>query len=387
MRTVDHAAFEQPALARAAGAVAAAIGHADALTDGGGQHRFVACHVEAALGRCQGDGEGHGGNRRRALRERASTLKTDIVPSPPMPSLPHPFRRPTLLIVGCGDIGLRVLRLLRGRWRVLATTSSPQRVPALRAAGALPLVADLDAPATLSRLGRLADAVLHLAPPPGHGAVDTRTQALVAALANGGRVRRLVYGSTSGVYGDAGGACFDETRAVAPASDRARRRVEAEARLRWYGRACGVRVTILRIPGIYALDRPGGDPRERLKRGTPVLHADDDVHTNHIHADDLARACIAALHRGLPQRVLHASDDSALKMGDYFDQAADMAGLARPPRVTREEAGAVLTPMQLSFLSESRRLDNRRLKAELRLRLRYPTVADGLAALKFPARV
>ncbi|MCU0968858.1 MAG: SDR family oxidoreductase [Rubrivivax sp.] len=289
-------------------------------------------------------------------------------------------RRPTLLIVGCGDVGMRVLRLLVPRWRVLALTSSPARVPELRAAGALPLVGDLDDPATLGRIACVADAVLHLAPPPSQGDTDPRTRALLAALARGGRVQRLVYGSTTGVYGDAGGARFDETRAPRPATDRARRRVDAEARCRWYGRATGACVTILRIPGIYAADRPGGHPRERLLRGTPVLVAEDDVHTNHIHAEDLARACIAALVRGRPQRVVHASDDTDLRMGDYFDLAADLCGLPRPPRITRAEAATRLAPMLLSFMSESRRLDNRRLHRELRLALRYPTVRVGLLA-------
>jgi nucleoside-diphosphate-sugar epimerase len=293
---------------------------------------------------------------------------------------PTRFKRPTVLIVGCGDVGLRVLRLLRGRWRVLALTSSQNRCATLRAAGAVPLLGNLDDPATLQRLSGLADAVLHLAPPPLHGATDPRTAALLAALARQGRVRRIVYGSTSGVYGDAAGALFDETRAVQPTTDRARRRVDAEQRLRWYGRAFGARVTLLRIPGIYAGDRAGGHPRERLQRGTPVLRTEDDVYTNHIHADDLARACVAALHRGLPQRVVHASDDTELAMGDYFDLAADLCGLPRPPRISRAQAAEQLSPMLLSFMSESRRLDNRRLTHELRLRLRHPTVHSGLLA-------
>ena len=291
---------------------------------------------------------------------------------------PNPLRRPRLLIVGCGDVGMRVLRLLGRRWRVFALTSRPERVDELRALGVVPVVGDLDAPATLGRLAGLADAVLHLAPPQSSGARDLRTAALVRALARKGRVRRLVYGSTTGVYGDAGGACFDETRTVAPATDRARRRVDAEDRLRWFGRACSVRVTVLRIPGIYASDRPGGHPRERLLRGTPVLDAADDVYTNHIHADDLARACVAALVRGLPQRVVHASDDTELKMGDYFDLAADLCGLPRPPRIARAEAAQQFSPVQLSFMSESRRLRNERLKRELRLKLRHPTVREGL---------
>jgi nucleoside-diphosphate-sugar epimerase len=290
------------------------------------------------------------------------------------------LRRPTLLIVGCGDVGMRVLNLMRRRWRVLALSSSASRLTALRQAGAVPLLGNLDDPATLGRLGGLADFVLHLAPPPPEGAADTRTRNLLTALVRGGRVQRLVYASTTGVYGDCGGASFDETRAVNPATDRARRRVDAEARVRWFGRQTGACVTVLRIPGIYATDRPGGHPRERLLRGTPVLVRQDDVYTNHIHADDLARACVAALLRGLPQRVVHASDDTDLRMGDYFDLAAALCGLPPPPRITRAEARTTLPPMLLSFMSESRRLINTRLKQELRLNLRHPTVAQGIVA-------
>jgi nucleoside-diphosphate-sugar epimerase len=292
----------------------------------------------------------------------------------------HRARQPALLIVGCGDVGLRVLKLLRGRYRVLALTSTPSRRELLRQAGALPLQGNLDDAATLGRLAALADLVLHLAPPPSSGENDTRTRHLLQALARAGRVRRIVYASTTGVYGDCAGARFDETRSVRPATARARRRVDAEAQLRCWGRRRGVAVSLLRIPGIYATDREGGHPRERLQRGTPVLRAADDVYTNHIHADDLARACVAALHRALPQRVLHVSDDSELRMGEYFDLAAELCGLPRPPRVSRAEAAALLSPMQLSFMSESRRLDNRRLKRELRLRLRYPDVTEGLIA-------
>ena len=288
--------------------------------------------------------------------------------------------RPVLLVVGCGDVGLRVLRCLSPGWRVLALTSNPARRAELRAAGAVPLVGNLDDPATLGRLGALADAVLHLAPPPAEGPVDTRSRHLLRALARGGVARRLVYVSTTGVYGDAGGAFFDETRPLRPATARARRRVDAEALWRWYGRRAGVAVTVLRVPGIYALDRAGGDPRERVRRGAPVLVPEDDVYTNHIHADDLARACVLALHRGASQRALNVCDDSELKMGDHFDRVADRFGLPRPPRLTRAAARAQLSPMQLSFMSESRRLSNRRLKEELRLRLRYPQVDDGLAA-------
>lgn len=290
------------------------------------------------------------------------------------------MRRPRLLIVGCGDIGLRVARLLRGRYTLLALTTRAARSAELRALGIVPLIGDLDVPSTLARLAGLADAVLHLAPPAAVGATDLRTENLLHALARSGRTRCLVYASTSGVYGDARGERFDETRAPHPATARAMRRADAERRVRWFGQAFSVRVAILRVPGIYACDRPGGHPCERLVRGSPVLESPDDVFTNHIHADDLARACVAALHRALPQRAVHVCDDSEMKMGDYFDLAAELCGLPRPRRISRAEAQRELSPLQLSFMSESRRLDNRRMKRELRLALRYPTVREGLTA-------
>jgi nucleoside-diphosphate-sugar epimerase len=226
----------------------------------------------------------------------------------------------------------------------------------------------------------LANRVLHLAPPPGEGWTDPRTLALTRAL----RLRRLpdalVYGSTSGVYGDCQGEVVSESRVLRPDTPRATRRVDAETAIRFLGRATPVRTSILRIPGIYAPDRVGGTPRERLQKGTPVLRARDDVYTNHIHADDLARACVAALWRGKPQRVYNVNDDTVLKMGDYFDLAADLYGLPRSPRVARNSAKEKLPLMLLGFMSESRRMDNARLKRELRLRLRYPTVKVGLAA-------
>ena len=302
-----------------------------------------------------------------------------------MTFLPQAFKRPRLLIVGCGDIGLRVVKRLRTRYRLLALVTSAQRATELRAAGVLPLLGNLDDAPTLARLAGLADAVLHLAPPAPQGRIDARTANLLHALALKGRVRRIVYASTSGVYGDCAGERFDETRRVNPATDRARRRVDAEARIRWYGRAHGVAPTILRIPGIYAADRAGGHPRERLQRGAPVLVDADDVFTNHIHADDLARACIAALTRGLPQRIVHACDDSELKMGDYFDLAADLCSMPRPPRITRDQARRDMTVVQFSFMSESRRLINDRMKKELRVVLRYPTVAEGLSAAVAPS--
>jgi nucleoside-diphosphate-sugar epimerase len=308
-----------------------------------------------------------------------------ILPSnqSPLGALPARFRRERVLIVGCGDVGLRVARELTRKVRLLALTSSAQRVPLLRSRGIAALVGDLDRPASLARLGGLATRVIHLAPPAAEAGEqwwrEWRTQALLRSLRRRTAPRSMVYASTSGVYGDCAGARVAETRPANPRTPRAQRRADAEQAMRHFGRVAHARASILRVPGIYAPDREGGTPRERLLKGTPVLAAGDDVYTNHIHADDLARAVVAALWRGKPQRIYNACDDTELKMGDYFDLAADLYGLPKPPRVPRSTAQDELPLMLLSFMSESRRLVNARLKKELRFALRYPTVADGLA--------
>jgi nucleoside-diphosphate-sugar epimerase len=274
--------------------------------------------------------------------------------------------------------------MLGGRVHVLALTSSPQRKPLLRELGITPLDGNLDEPVTLGRLAALGTRVIHLAPPESDLGSDwwrdPRTLAFTRVLRRRTAPSSFVYASTSGVYGDCGGARVDETRAVNPRTPRAQRRVDAERIVRHFGRAAHVRASILRIPGIYAPDREGGTPRERLLRGTPVLEAQDDVYTNHIHADDLARAVLAAMWRGKPQRIYNVSDDTELKMGDYFDLAADLYGLPRPRRLPRSTAEAELPLMLLSFMSESRRLVNDRMKSELRVALRYPNVTSGLSS-------
>ena len=296
----------------------------------------------------------------------------------PAGALPARFRRPRVLLVGCGDVGLRVAALLGARVQLIALSSSAQRAPLLRSAGLRVLRGDLDRADSLRRLAGLAQRVLHLAPPAAQGSQDRRTRSLVHTLRRGPRPRRLVYGSTSGVYGDCAGAEVAETRRVQPQSARALRRVDAECTLRRYGRDSGVAVQLLRIPGIYAENRANGTPRARLRQGTPVLQAQDDVYTNHIHADDLARACVLALWRGGAQRVYNVCDNSVLKMGDYYDLAADVYGLPRPPRVSRAAMQDSVDALRQSFMQESRRLLNRRMREELGLRLRYPGVRDGL---------
>jgi nucleoside-diphosphate-sugar epimerase len=286
-----------------------------------------------------------------------------------------------LLIIGCGDVARRALPELQRRYRVTALVRSLD--PALDAAGVEQIVGDLDDTALLAPLGGRAGRVVHLAPPAGSGALDTRTRSLLAALAprGGGAMlpRRFVYLSTSGVYGDCAGEWVDETRPPNPHTERALRRLDAERALVEWGERNEVEILILRVPGIYALERL---PLERLARGTPALRTEQDVYTNHIHADDLAGILVAALESIRARGVYNASDDGPMKMGDFFDLVADRAGLARPARISREEAVRLLPPELVSFMSESRRLSNRRMKAELGVRLRYPTVADGVPMME-----
>ena len=295
------------------------------------------------------------------------------------------MKKPRLLIIGCGDVVRRALPWLMQHFTVYATARSKESASQLNTLGVRPILADLDRPKSLARLGGIAEYLIHSAPP-GDGAGDQRTRALIAALSHANiqqnkilpqRLRRAVYISTSGVYGDYAGQWIDESSPLKTQSQRALRRVDAEKQLRdWAGRH-GVRLSILRSPGIYAANRL---PLERIARGEPVLHSDEDSYSNHIHADDLAHALCLALFRGLPLRTYNIVDDEPHKMGDYFDQVADAMQLPRPPRISRIEAQTRLSPALLSYLNESRRIGNARAKNELKLQLRYPNTAAGLAS-------
>lgn len=283
-----------------------------------------------------------------------------------------------ILIIGCGDVGERLVRRYRQQAHFVALTRTTAGAARLRALGVRPIVGDLDHPDSLQRLPRV-DGVFHFAPPPAEGTTDTRTRHLLRALARIGHPQQLVYISTSGVYGDCGGAWVTESRATAPVNARAKRRVDAETQLRQWGAKQHVAVAILRAPGIYAAGRL---PLERIRRGTPALIAEEDSYTNHIHADDLARLAWFAMFRAHPGRIYHAVDTHPMKMGDWFDSCADAFGLLRAPRVTRAAADGLLSEALLSFLRESRRLSNRRATEELRFRYLYPDSNTLLTEIK-----
>ncbi len=282
-----------------------------------------------------------------------------------------------VLLIGCGDIALRTAELLRGRVRLYGLTRRPEDIPRLRQRGIIPIIGDLDRYHSLGRVRAAPFAVLHFAPPPTDGRDDPRTTRLIAALTKARIIpQRFVYISTSGVYGDCLGAHITEARPRRALTPRARRRVAAEDHLRRWAERYGVKLAILRAPGIYAESRL---PLDRLRQGTPVLRPEDDVYINHVHADDLARAVVAATFRGRPNRAYNISDDAELQMGSWFDAVADAFQLPRPPRISWDDAATRIAPLLLSFMSESRRLSNARMKRELRVRLRYCTPQALLA--------
>jgi len=266
---------------------------------------------------------------------------------------------------------------MQSRYRLYGLVRDPTEIKKLRAIGVTPIIGDLDNPSTLRRLAGIAEWMLHTAPPPASGHHDQRTANLLNALGKSGMVpQRIVYISTSGVYGNCDGALVPETRRPNPQTARAVRRADAENQLRRWGNSHGVSTCILRAPGIYAIDRL---PVERLKKAMPALTQEEDSYTNHIHADDLARIALIGLTRAKRGRIYNTVDDCPMKMGDYFDLVAAHCKLPRPSRVSRAEALATLPAISLSFMNESRRLTNTRICEELRIKLRYSSVCDALA--------
>jgi len=283
-----------------------------------------------------------------------------------------------VVIVGCGYVGRRVARRERatGR-RVTGLVRGAESAAALAALGAAAVRADLDRPGAAADLALGGARLYWFAPPPPDGVVDTRLRGFLAAIPADGLPERVVLISTTGVYGDCGGAWVDESRPPAPQAERARRRLDAERALAEWSAATGIPAVVLRVPGFYG---PGKLPEARLRGGEPVLREAQSPWSNRVHVDDLVRACVAAMDRGRPGAVYNVSDGHPTTMTDYFNRVADALGLPRPPQIDTAEAGGRLSAGMRSYLAESKRLDNRRMREELGVEPDYPDLATGLAA-------
>jgi nucleoside-diphosphate-sugar epimerase len=281
-----------------------------------------------------------------------------------------------IFIIGCGDIGRRVASLAAADGIQLSALVRPGKsAEKLKGLPVTTITGDLDEPASLGSLELKGALLFYLAPPPGGGVTDTRMRSFCAAVTPGQEPRKVIYVSTSGVYGDCGDGLVTEETPVNPQTSRARRRLDAETTLRNWGGERNVPVIILRVTGIYG---PGRLPVSYLESGQPVINEKEAPYTNRIHADDLARICIAAAERGEGGDIFNVSDGQAGTMTQYFNAVADLLGLPRPPQVSRKEAELLISPLMFSYMSESRRMDNSRMLKKLGIRLLYPTLAEGL---------
>lgn len=281
-----------------------------------------------------------------------------------------------MLIIGCGDVGRRVARHYSDSGEsVQGLVRSAAGAKALRQAGIEPIVGDLDQD-PLPSLPTVGDGVFYFAPPPERGTEDPRMIRFLRCTGQDRAPRRLVYISTTGVYGDCAGAWVDESRPVNPGADRARRRLDAETRLAEWARNTGVELVILRVAGIYGPDRL---PLNRIRQGLPLVRAEEAPFSNRIHEEDLVRVCVAAMERPVAGEVFNVSDGRPGTMAEYFDAIADRAGLPRSPKIPMAEAADRLSPGMLSYMRESRRLDNAKMRRLLLPELRYESLEQGLA--------
>lgn len=283
-----------------------------------------------------------------------------------------------VIIVGCGDIGRQVaLQASSAGADVFTLVRREERAEELRKAGFHAAVGNLDDPASLPVLPTSGSTVFYFAPPPGGGVTDPRVRNFLTTIDTGGIPSKIIYISTSGVYGDCGGKIVTEETPVDPQTTRAKRRYDAESVFMAWGKGHDVPVVVLRVTGIYG---PGRLPFTQLQNGIPVLREEEAPFTNRIHAEDLVAVCIAAAEKGEGGEIFNVTDGETSTMTHYFSMAADALGFPRPQQISMEEARRVMPPLMLSYFSESRRMDNTKMLNRLGIMLRYPTLEKGLAA-------
>ncbi len=283
---------------------------------------------------------------------------------------------PDILIVGCGDIGVRVAQLEKQAGRkVSGLVRSEEGAERLRSYGIVPVMGTLDDLTSLSDLPTGGKLVYYFAPPTGGGPFDSRMRSFCQAVSAGPLPEKVVYMSTSGVYGDCGGEWVTEETPLNPQTSRAQRRVDAETTLKEWGQEHSVPVVILRVTGIYG---PGRLPLARIQQGHPVLREEESPPTNRIHADDLAVVSVKAAETATDGDIFNVSDGQPGTMTQYFNLVSELLDLPPLPQVDMEEAKRVMNPMMLSYLTETRRMDNRKMIDQLGVTLTYPNLKAGL---------
>lgn len=283
-----------------------------------------------------------------------------------------------VFIAGCGYIGERVGRLARQSGaEVTCMARSREHGEQLAVEGYKSVVCTLDDPTGIPALNVAGSVIYYFVPPPGGGISDPRARNFCAALGGSAAPNKIIYISATSVYGETGGAIVTEASPATPASAMGKRRLDAEHAFREYGAASGAAVIILRVSGIYG---PGRLPLMQIQQQHPLLREEESGPSNRIHADDLARICLAAAERGLDGDVFNVSDGHPSSMTTYFNAVADLLQQPRQPLVTLEEARRVMSPLMLSYVSETRVVDNSRMLERLGITLRYPTIAEGLRA-------
>lgn len=283
-----------------------------------------------------------------------------------------------VFIAGCGYIGERVARLIRESGaNVTCMTRSVERGSRLTAEGFETVVCALDDAARISALDVRDRILFYFVPPPGGGIHDQRARNFIDMLNNTSPPEKIIYISATSVYAAKDGSIVTEQSATAPTSAMGKRRLDAENVFQSYGDAHEIPVIILRVSGIYG---PGRLPLTQIHQGQPLLRLEESGPSNRIHADDLARICVAAAEKGKGGDIFNVSDGRPCSMTEYFNAVADALGAPRQPQVSLEEARKVMTPLMLSYTSESRIVDSSCMFERLGVTLRYPTLRDGLKA-------
>jgi len=283
-------------------------------------------------------------------------------------------------IIGCGHIGVRVSQLLRQQnIKISATSHNENSKQHLTSIGIRVFSANLDEVSSLKNLPLQYADIFYFAPPAASGDTDQRISHFLSALEKKAPPRRIVYISTTGVYGNQNGEWITEKTPTAPHNARSKRRLSAEIQIRDFCYRRKTQYMILRVAGIYDTKKL---PLEKINAGVKVLKTDIAPASNRIHAADLADICIAAMQSTHSNEIFNIADGNPSSISDYFIQTAKIFKLTPPQEINWEQAKKKLSPEMLSYLSESKKIDATYVQKKLGVALQYPDLNSGLIACK-----